>query len=162
MVVLGAPRPALRHFHDALFLDLAHLNQNTSEGVHIATAGGVWSALVYGFGEMRDHGEAITLDPRLPESWAVLSFRVTIRDTRLRVTVRVDSVDLAVEVGPAVTVGVRGQPVTVTSESPVTVPLDGQGPRIDGEPDATALRGTLRADDTLITASVPHHSRINR
>lgn len=153
---------ALRYFHDCLFVDLADLRQNTSEGVHVASAGGVWSALVYGFGGMRDHGEVITFDPRLPESWTALCFRITIRDTRLRVTVRSDSVDLAVEVGPAVTVGVRDKQVIVTIESPVTVPLDGQGPRIDGEPDATALRGTPRADGTLITASVPHHSGVNR
>ena len=153
---------ALRYFHDGLFLDLADLGRNTSDGVHVASAGGVWSALVYGFGGMRDHGGAITFDPRLPDSWAALSFRITIRDTRLRVTLRSDSVELTVEVGPAVTVGVRGKQVIVTNEGPVTVPLAGQGPRIDGEPDATALRGTLRADGTRITASVPHHSGINR
>ncbi|MEO6143327.1 MAG: glycosyl hydrolase family 65 protein, partial [Dermatophilaceae bacterium] len=148
--------------HDCLFVDLADLRQNTSEGVHVASAGGIWSALVYGFGGMRDHGETITFDPRLPESWAALSFRITIRDTRLLVTLRPESVDLVVEVGPAVTVGVRGKQIVVTNENPVTVPLDGQGLRIEGEPDATALRGTLRADGTLITASVPHHSGINR
>jgi len=159
---VGYHELALRYFYDGLFLDLADLRQNTSEGVHVASAGGVWSALVYGFGGMRDHGEVISFDPRLPESWAAISFRITIRDTRLRVTVRSDSVDLAVEVGPAVTVAVRGAQITVTKDSPVTVPVDGQGPRIDGEPDATALRGTLRADGTLITASVPHYFGINR
>ena len=130
--------------------------------MHVASAGGVWNALVFGFGGMRDHGGVITFDPRLPESWTALTFRITIRDTRLRVTVRSDSLDLAVEVGSTVTVGVRGKQVTVTNESPVSVPLDGQGPRIDGEPDPRALRGTVRADGTLITASVPHHSGINR
>ncbi len=153
---------ALRYFHESLFVDLADLRQNASEGVHVASAGGVWSALVYGFAGMRDQDGAITFDPRLPQSWAALSFRITIRDTRLRVTIRSDSMDFAIEVGSAVTVGVRGQEVIVTDEGPVTVTLDGQGPRIDGEPDATALRGTLRADGTLITASVPHHSGVNR
>ena len=153
---------ALRYFHESLFVDLANLRQNTSEGVHVASAGGVWSALVYGFAGMRDHDGAITFDPRLPQSWAALSFRITIGDTRLRVTIRSSSVDFEVEVGVAVTVSVRGQEVIVTDESPVSVKLDGQGPQIDGEPDATALRGTLRADGTLITASVPHHSGINR
>ena len=153
---------ALRYFHDGLFVDLADLRQNTSEGVHVAAAGGIWSALAYGFGGMRDHGGEITFDPRLPESWAALTFRITIRDTRLRVTLRADSLDLAVEVGSTLTVGVRGKEIIVTHASPVTVPLDGQGPRIAGEPDAKALRGTLRADGTLITASVPHHSGINR
>jgi len=153
---------ALQHFHDGLFLDLADLSRNTSEGVHVASAGGVWNSLVYGFGGMRDHGGVITFDPRLPESWTALTFRLTIRATRMLVTVRSDSLELTVEVGSSVTVGVRGKQVTVTKESPVTVLLDSQGPRIDGEPDPKALRGTLRADGTLITASVPHHSGINR
>ena len=159
---VGYHNLALRYFHDSLFVDLADLRQNTSEGVHVASAGGVWSALVYGFGGMRDHGGAVTFDPRLPESWASLSFRITIRETRLRVTVRSDSVEFAVEVGSAVTIGVRGKQVIVTNESPVTVRLGGQGPRIDGTPDVGAIRGALRADGTLITASVPHHSGINR
>lgn len=159
---VGYHNLALRYFHDGVFLDLADLRSNTPEGVHVATAGGIWSALVYGFGGMRDHAETISFDPRLPESWTALSFRITVRGTRLRVTVRPDSMDFTVEVGPGVTVGVRGEEVVVTSQSPVTVPLDGQGPRIDGEPDASALRGTVRADGTLITASVPHHSGINR
>ncbi len=153
---------ALHYFHDGVFLDLADLRQNTSEGVHVATAGGVWSALVYGFAGMRDHGDILSFDPRLPESWTALTFRITIRGTRMRVTLRSDSLDLAIEAGSALTVAVRGEQVMVTSENPATVPLDGQGPRIDGEPDASALRGGLRADGTRITASVPHHSGINR
>jgi len=159
---VGYHEVALRHFYDGLFLDLADLARNTSQGVHVASTGGVWSALVCGFGGMRDHGGAITFDPRLPESWTALTFRITIRDTRLRVTVSADSIDLSVEKGSSVTVSVRGKQVIVAHESPVTVPLDGQGPRIDGEPDPKALRGTLRADGTLTTASVPHHSGINR
>jgi len=159
---VGYHELALRYFHESVFLDLGDLRQNTSEGVHVATSGGIWSALVYGFGGMRDHSGAITFDPRLPRSWTALTFRITVRDTRLRVTVRSTSIELVVENGPAATVGVRGSQVIVTQETPVTVALDGQGPRIDGEPDATALRGTLRADGTLITASVPHHSGVNR
>jgi len=159
---VGYHELALRYFHDSLFLDLADLHGNTSEGVHVASAGGVWSALVHGFGGMRDYAGVISFDPRLPASWTSLTFRMTVRDTRLRVTLHAHSIDLTVEVGPGLTVGVRDKRVIVTIERSVTVPLDGQGPQIDGKPDAMALRGTLRADGTLITASVPHHSGINR
>ncbi|MDQ1537750.1 MAG: alpha,alpha-trehalose phosphorylase [Actinomycetota bacterium] len=153
---------ALRYFHEGLFVDLANLHHNSSQGVHVASAGGVWSALVHGFGGMRDYSGVISFDPRLPESWKSLTFRMTVRDTRLRVTVSARSINLSVERGPALSVTVRGEEVMVTHEKPATVPLEGQGPRIDGAPDAMALRGTLRADGTLITASVPHHSGINR
>ena len=46
---------ALRYFHSALFVDLADLHGNTTDGVHVASTGGVWNCLVYGFGGMRDH-----------------------------------------------------------------------------------------------------------
>ena len=65
----------------ALFVDLADLHHNTADGVHVASTGGVWSALVYGFGGFRDHGGRFSLDPRLPESWPSLTFRLTLRGT---------------------------------------------------------------------------------
>ena len=61
---------ALRYFHNALFVDLADLHGNTTDGVHVASTGGVWNCLAYGFGGMRDYNGVVTFDPRLPESWA--------------------------------------------------------------------------------------------
>ncbi len=78
---------ALHYFWDSLFVDLGNLHENTSDGVHVASAGGVWSALVYGFGGLRDQGDMLTFDPRLPESWPSLAFRLTQRGTRVKVTV---------------------------------------------------------------------------
>ncbi|HRA50234.1 glycosyl hydrolase family 65 protein [Actinotalea sp.] len=158
---VGYHELALRYFWDGLFVDLADLHHNTADGVHVASTGGVWSALVHGFGGMRDHGGVLTFDPRLPASWPSLSFRIAVAGTRLLVSVRPESITFTVEVGERAQVVVRGVQVTVTSAEPVTVPLDGQGPAIDGEPDAKALRGTLRPDGTIITASVPHHSGPN-
>ena len=39
------------------------LHDNTVDGLHVASTGGVWSALVFGFGGMRDHGGALSLRP---------------------------------------------------------------------------------------------------
>jgi len=128
----------------------------------VASAGGVWSALVHGFGGMRDHLGDITFDPRLPVDWESLTFRITLKDTRLRVTLLADAINFEVEVGSSATVHVRGEPVEITSAGPVSVALAGQGPRIDGEPEPRALRDTARADGTVITASVPHVSGRNR
>jgi alpha,alpha-trehalose phosphorylase len=149
---------ALRYFHNALFVDLADLHGNASDGVHVASAGGVWSALVHGFGGMRDHDGVISFDPRLPEPWAALTFRLTVRGSRVRVRVTGDAVDLALEDGPPLEVRVRGRRVLVDDGGTV-VPLAHQGPRIPGEPDARALRGNRRPDGTVITASVPDESR---
>ena len=65
---VGYRELALRYFHNALFVDLADLHGNTADGVHVASTGGVWNCLAYGFGGMRDYNGVITFDPRLPES----------------------------------------------------------------------------------------------
>ncbi len=144
---------ALRYFNAALFVDLADRHGNTTDGVHVASTGGVWNILVSGFGGFRDHDGAFTIDPRLPQAWESLAYRITLRGTRVRVTVRPDAVDLEVEVGTEATFSVRGESVTVTADQAVTVALDGQGPRLEG--DLPPALGRKRADGTTIAAIVP-------
>jgi alpha,alpha-trehalose phosphorylase len=158
---VGYHELGLRYFHASLFVDLADLHGNTVDGVHVASAGGVWAALVHGFGGMRDDDE-ITFDPRLPESWSALTFRLTVRGTRMRVRVTAGEISFVIEEGSQLTVGVRGKRVKVPPGGPVRVRLHGQGPRIDGEPEPVALRESIRSDGTIVTASVPHHSGLNR
>ena len=95
---------ALRYFLAALFVDLDDRHNNTADGVHVASTGGVWSALVSGFGGFRDNGadngdEQWQIDPRLPASWDSLVYRITLHGTRVRVTVRADELELYVEDG---------------------------------------------------------------
>ena len=146
---------ALRYFVASLFVDLADRHANTADGVHVASTGGVWSVLTAGFGGFRDLGSGRwCLDPRLPDAWESLTYRVTLRGTRVRVDLRADELTLTVEDGTnPVTLEVRGEQVTVSPDEPVTVPLEGQGPRLEGEPANPA--GTRRADGTIISAIVP-------
>ena len=55
-VELGWEDLAFEHFEHALFMDLTNWAGNAEDGVHIASAGGVWLALVYGFAGLRDAG----------------------------------------------------------------------------------------------------------
>ncbi|UOE43440.1 glycoside hydrolase family 65 protein [Agromyces larvae] len=152
---VGYHELALRYFRAALYVDLADLHHNAADGVHVASTGGVWGCLVSGFGGFRDHGGKFTFDPRLPDGWERLTFRVTLRGTRVRVDLVADQLTLTVEDGDEASVSVRGQAVRVTSDAPVTVPLDGQGPRIIGAPTMRDVTGGRRADGSLLTASIP-------
>ncbi len=146
---------AYRYFLSALFVDLADRHGNTSDGVHVASTGGVWSALASGFGGFRDLGAGQwCLDPRLPDAWEALTFRLTLRGTRVRVTVRQEELELVVEDGDGrLAFDVRGAEVVVAPGDPATVPLKGQGPRLEGEPSDPA--GARRSDGTVITSIVP-------
>ena len=58
-IAVGDPEAALRYFVEAATVDLLDTHGNTADGIHIASCGGTWLALVAGFGGLRDYdGEA--------------------------------------------------------------------------------------------------------
>jgi alpha,alpha-trehalose phosphorylase len=144
---------AIRYFYNAAFVDLADLHGNTSDGVHVASTAGVWNMLAYGFGGMRDYNGVVTFDPRLPESWAGLTFQITLRGTRVKVDVTSNAIGFTVLEGDSVELAVRGDRFTVSVGNPARVLLANQGPSVEGPvPSKTVDR---RPDGTRITASVP-------
>jgi alpha,alpha-trehalose phosphorylase len=152
---VGYHKLALQYFTTGLFVDLADLHHNAADGVHVASAGGVWTALAYGFGGLRDHGGRITLDPRLPEGWDELRFKITLQGTRLRIDVRQDQVTITVEDGDEAMLYVRGIPTLAKAGTPAVVPLAHQGRRDGGAPSLALAEGGRRADGTVITSSIP-------
>ena len=111
---IGYQDRAAEYFQYALLMDLADVSGNVVDGVHIASTGGVWMALTYGFGGMRDHGGVLRFDPRLPDGWDRLAFPLRFRERSLRVTLTPGSIELLLEDGEPLEVEVRGESVTLT------------------------------------------------
>jgi alpha,alpha-trehalose phosphorylase len=157
---VGYQDAALRYFLMALYVDLRDLHGNTVDGMHVASAGGVWSALVFGFAGLRDAGGRLSFDPRLPESWPSLRFALAWHGARLQVAVDADSLSLSLsettdDAPTEISVWVRGERHTVRTGSPVRVEMDTRGPRLHGEVGTKPVLGGTRADGTMITAGVP-------
>ncbi|MHC2998698.1 glycoside hydrolase family 65 protein [Microbacterium sp. HJ5] len=146
---------ALEYFRQSIFVDLADLHHNASDGVHVASAGGVWTALVSGFGGMRDHFGELSFDPRLPADWPELSFVLHWHGTRLEITITRDELRVAASDGDPVGFSVRGVGHVVGAGEEVAVPLDGQGPLIPGRPTLGELTEVQREDGSYLSASVP-------
>lgn len=72
---LGTADPYERFMHAAL-VDLEDTRGNTGDGIHAASAGGVWQAVVFGFGgiQLKDDGPVAT--PHLPSTWTRLKFKL--------------------------------------------------------------------------------------
>jgi trehalose/maltose hydrolase-like predicted phosphorylase len=65
--------------------DLDDRNHTSDVGLHIATMGGVWQALVYGFAGLRPRDGSLVVDPRIPAGWKALEVNVRFRGSRVRV-----------------------------------------------------------------------------
>ena len=54
---IGYDELAVSYFREALFVDLADTHGNASDGVHVASTGGVWGTIVFGFAGLFDYGD---------------------------------------------------------------------------------------------------------
>jgi trehalose/maltose hydrolase-like predicted phosphorylase len=89
-------------------LDLDDLTGSTAGGLHLATMGGVWQALAFGFAGVRPRGRMLELDPRLPEQWSALELRLAVRGSPVRIRIEPDTVDVLGDVPVRIT-GLEGR-----------------------------------------------------
>ncbi len=73
---LGRPEEAYEHFMRAALVDLDDVRGNAADGIHAASAGGLWQAAVFGFGGLRLTDDGLVASPRLPSHWTRLQFRL--------------------------------------------------------------------------------------
>ena len=91
---------AFRYGMAALLMDLADVGGNVKDGCHIASMGGTWMMLTYGFGGMRDYDGTLSFWPRrAPEENAILRFPLTYRGQMLEIEIGVDRVEYALREG---------------------------------------------------------------
>ncbi|WP_432902719.1 glycoside hydrolase family 65 protein [Micromonospora matsumotoense] len=123
---VGHPELAHSYLREAALMDLHDLNENTRDGVHMASLAGAWIALVAGFGGLRDHDGELSFAPRLSSGLSRLEFSLQWRSMRLRVDVRPHQTTYSLRNGgPGTAVELRhhGETVRVTAAAPVTVPV---------------------------------------
>ncbi|SCL25078.1 alpha,alpha-trehalose phosphorylase [Micromonospora nigra] len=113
------------YLREAALMDLHDLNENTRDGVHMASLAGAWIALVAGFGGLRDHDGLMTFAPRLPTRFGRLEFSLQWCGLRLRVDVHPQHTTYALRhgsAGDAVELRHHGTLVKVAWDAPVTLP----------------------------------------
>lgn len=82
----GRLEEALHWFRLAARLDLDDLTGTTAGGLHLATMGGLWQALAFGFLGLTVDGRVIAFDPRIPEEWSSVSLRLVALGSRLSIS----------------------------------------------------------------------------
>jgi len=92
MARAGRPEDGLAALRLAAFIDLDDAHSQSAEGLHIATMGSLWQAVVLGFAGIRPVGAVLTIDPHLPAEWRVLEVPFRLRGARTRVRIEHDRV----------------------------------------------------------------------
>ena len=120
---IGNERQALEYFQYALLMDLGNVAGNASDGVHIASAAGVWSSLVFGFGGVRDFDGHLSFTPRLPRAWNELAFSLRFRGRQIRIRLTHDEENYLIDEGTPLEITIRGEPHLLSPGTTVTIKL---------------------------------------
>jgi len=115
---------ALQVLRIAARMDLDDLTGSTAGGLHLATMGGTWQALAYGFGGLRPRAGMLHVDPVLPPSWSALELRVQFHGSRVRI--RKERAHLSIWSDRRISVIVGGTPFAV---GPGTLSFRRRGPQ---------------------------------
>ena len=117
---VGKYRSAEEYLVDSVALDVADSAGNLRDGIHVASAGGTWMAVVYGFAGYRwRSGE---FSPMLPTRAHRLQFPLRIRGSVLDVDIAEDRVTYSLRAGTPLALRHHGTKFSVATGSPVTFP----------------------------------------
>jgi trehalose/maltose hydrolase-like predicted phosphorylase len=119
---LGETETALRFLRQAAAADL-ELDPNSAGGIRIAGLGGLWQAIVLGFGGVDLRGETPGIDPKLPPQWRSLSFRVCWRGRSVAIRIAATSIEATLAGGEAMEMRIGTATHKLTRGAPLEVPI---------------------------------------
>jgi len=125
---LGHLDLAYDYLGEVVQVDLMDLHHNTRNGLHMASLTGAWTVLVAGFGGLRARQGRLSFAPRLPDGLSRLTFNYWYRRRNLCLTARPGLAHYELEEGEPLEILHYDQPVRLTLEEPVDLPIP-PGPR---------------------------------
>jgi alpha,alpha-trehalose phosphorylase len=122
--------------YEAGLIDLRDLHSNTRDGLHMASLAGAWTALVGGFGGLRDDEGILSLGPQLPDGIARLRFRLRWRGFRVTVDANHSDVTYTLRDGPGTELTIRhaGEDIELNTDSPTTIEVRPRKPLLPPPP----------------------------
>ena len=86
---LGYEEKAVHYLEKSLFLDLKNVMKNTAgEGIHTASLGATWQAMVLGFGGLSIRNGVLNVENRLPPGIEEMRYRVYHKGVPHQITIR--------------------------------------------------------------------------
>jgi len=116
---IGAFEKAVEHARAALLMDLADIGGNVKDGCHIASMGGTWMILAYGFAGLRDYDGILSFQPhRPPESQSTLKLPLTYRGNVLDIEINRDITTYSLREGELLAFRHRDEHITLNRANP--------------------------------------------
>lgn len=94
---VGESERAYDYLCRSAYVDIDNNQGNTREGMHAASAGGTWQALIFGYAGLKIRNDELHFSPTLPEKWNALSFSLYWKGSLVDVEIKKGLVKLSSE-----------------------------------------------------------------
>ncbi|PKM55487.1 MAG: glycoside hydrolase family 65 protein [Firmicutes bacterium HGW-Firmicutes-5] len=79
-------------FEKGCRIDLGDNAQSSTDGIHAASLGAIWQAVVMGFGGVNTRHDVLSINPKLPEVWKKIVFPFVWKSSKLCITVEAQKI----------------------------------------------------------------------
>ena len=118
---IGRKEKAYEMYLRTARLDLDDYNHEADEGLHITSMAGTWMSVIYGFGGMRVHEDALHFNPYLPTEWDTFSFKIKYRKALLNVQITRKTIEISNSSNVDVNLVVKGEKVYLKANESVSI-----------------------------------------
>jgi len=116
---MGYLKRAGDYLRYSLLMDLADVAGNAADGCHIASMGGTWIAVVYGFAGMRDYDGQLSFRPIPPNRPLRVRIPLTVRGQTMEIEITQESVTYSLRKGGKLMVRHYDEEIDLVCGSPI-------------------------------------------
>ncbi len=123
---LGLEEMAYKFYKGSASVDLGTEMRSSDMGIHSASMGGVWQSVVMGFAGVRLFGNSLSVSPRLPKEWSLISFNMVWRGQPLGITIDKEKASIKNNGEESAELMFEGLPVRISGGEKVDITLPGK------------------------------------
>ncbi|RFE01032.1 glycoside hydrolase family 65 protein [Streptococcus parauberis] len=94
---LGLMEKSYQLFKEACEIDMGEYMHSSDEGIHAASTGGIWNAVIFGYGGLRVLDGKLRIEPNLPKEWNSLNYEIEFQSAVVKVEVTKESVTISTD-----------------------------------------------------------------
>jgi alpha,alpha-trehalose phosphorylase len=120
---VGKMDQAIDYARYATLMDLGNVAGNVENGCHIASMGGTWMVLVYGFAGLRDSNGGFAFHPRLPRTLKRMKFALMLSGQRLEIEIVQGKATYLLKEGTKLEIEHQGETIVLSAGEPVSIEI---------------------------------------
>lgn len=107
---------AYRFFQEACLIDLGPNPHSSDEGIHAASLGAIWLAVVFGFVNLRNKNGCLSIQPHLPREWSNVSLPINFQGSQVEIVLTHQKLEISKVSGTDVLLELNGEEILLTDK----------------------------------------------